>query len=387
MIPSAQELLATARERTGLVNVGDERFMTALDRLVRSVNAESTLSNEGREQTRERWLRLLCNRLWIEADLALHPEILAQPLQPPLVICGLPRVGSTKLHQLMARASDFQSLIFWQGFNPGRRPTLADGGDRDRIHEAVRFLEWRSRRNPKADAAHFLAASEPEEDTYLLEYALHTWWPVSYWEAPSFIDWVRGEDKQHVYDYVRMLLQYLQWQFHRSAPRPWVLKSPPNLGNEMEMTRALPGAKFVMLHRDPVETIPSTVAIVRELRRLYGEGAGDLARVGAWALREFGGAMDRHLAWRRTLPAGAVLDLPYAEIRDDYESAVGKVYEFCGMPLTAQALDRMKTWAGDNEQHKHGLHQYSLDEAGLSETAVRHRFRDYIDAFSRYLTA
>ena len=195
---------------------------------------------------------------------------------------------------------------------------------------------------------------------------------------------MREQDRGHAFAYVAKLLRYLQWQFHRDAVRPWVLKSPPNLGYEAQMATHLPGAKFVMLHRDPVETVPSLVAILRELRRLYGPGASDLTIAGAWAMDEYPRAMQRYLTWRKQQPAGVVLDLAYREVRDDYAAVVAKVYEFRGLELTERARAAMAAWAGDNEQHKHGLHQYTLDEAGLSTAAIRTGFAEYIDLYAGF---
>jgi hypothetical protein len=383
-LPTASQLVDSARQQTGLSDLGDARFLAALEQLIVSINSESPLPAEGTVAAAERLTRLINNRLRFQADLAEHPEILAQPLLPPLIICGLPRVGSTKLHQLLAKGGDFQSLLFWQGFNPARRGSTGSDTDQARIADAMRFLDWRSRRNPASNAAHYLAATEPEEDTYLLEYTLHTYWPVSYFEVSGFLRWLASQDRDHAFAYVRQLLQYLQWQFHRAPLRPWVLKSPPNLGFEAEMSRHLPGARFVVLHRDPTEVIPSTVAIVRELRRLYGESAGDLRKVGAWAIAEYSGAMARHLAWRATVAADSILDIAYAQVRDDHEQVVRRVYAHCRIPLGSAALGRMSSWAGDNEQHKHGVHQYTLAESGLSSDIINARFADYIRYFGQY---
>jgi hypothetical protein len=383
-LPSASQLVNGARQYTGLSDLGDSRFQVALDQLIQSINSESPLPAEGYAAAAERLMRLISNRLRFQADLTVHPEILAEPLLPPLIICGLPRVGSTKLHQLLAKGGDFQALLFWQGFNPARQSTATADDERTRVAAAMQFLEWRSRRNPVTNAAHFMAATEPEEDTYLLEYTLHTYWPVSYFEVTGFLHWLKQQDRDHAFAYVRRLLQYLQWQFHPAPHRPWVLKSPPNLGFEAEMSRNLPGARYVMLHRDPVEVIPSTVAIVREVRRLYGESAGDLRKVGAWALEEYSTSMSRHLAWRKNAAPGLVLDVRYANIRDDYVSVVRRVYDFCQLELTPAALARMSGWAGDNEQHKHGMHRYTLEESGLSTELIEQRFAAYISAFGQY---
>jgi Sulfotransferase family len=382
---TASQLLDIARERTGLSDLGEGDFLPALEQLVASIDREATLTEDGRRAAQERFIRLLVNRLRFQADLDRHPGILDERVVPPVVICGLPRVGSTKLHRLLAEGQDFQTLLFWQGFNPAPMPAPPDGGEDPRIAEAVRFLEWRARLNPATNAAHYMAALDPEEDTYLLEYTLRTYWPISYFEVPGFLAWLRTQDRDDAFRYVSRLLKYLQWQFHHDAPRPWVLKSPPNLGYENHLARHLPGARFVVLHRDPVDVIPSAAAIVREVRRLYGGAPAACSKVAAWGLEEFASAMDRHVAWRDTKPANAVLDIAYRDVRDHDIDVVRRVYEFCGMELTRDAEARMADWSRVNSQHKHGVHQYSLEESGLTSAQIERRFSTYIGRFGPLL--
>jgi hypothetical protein len=384
-IPSPDELLEIARQRTGLGELGNPSFEAALTELVSSINNEATLTEDGAPAATERLLRVLVNRLRFEADKREHPGVLEEPLLPPLIICGLPRVGSTKLHRLLAEGGDFQSLLFWHGFNPAPVPGAPAGDADPRIAEAVRFLEWRSRLNPATDAAHHMAAHEPEEDTYLLEYTLHTYWPTSYFNVPSFLAWLRRQDRDAAFRYVRELLQYVQWQFNRDAPRPWLLKSPPNLGFEIELARNLPGARFVVLHRDPVDVIPSTVAIVREVRRLYCGSPGDLRAIGDWALEEYPSAMRRHIESRGPVPADAFLDIAYRDVVTDEAGVIERIYAHCGRSLTGAALGRMLDWSATNRQHKYGEHVYSLDESGLTKARVDRAFADYLDRFGGYL--
>ncbi|PRC52999.1 sulfotransferase family protein, partial [Mycobacterium sp. ITM-2017-0098] len=52
------------------------------------------------------WLK---NRLLLTDLLARHPEIEDTELVPPVVIAGLPRSGTTHLHNLLAAATTFRS--------------------------------------------------------------------------------------------------------------------------------------------------------------------------------------------------------------------------------------------------------------------------------------
>jgi len=384
-IASADELVATARERTGLTAGLDASFLEALSELVRSINAEATLTAEGAPAANERLLRVIMNRLRFAADLERAPQILSEPLAAPLIISGLPRVGSTKLHRQLAEGDDFQSLLFWQGFNPAPLPRDAAADEDPRIAAAIDFLAWRSRSNPATQAAHHMSAREPEEDTYLLEYTLHTYWPTSYYNVPGFLRWLRPRDRDAAFGYVRQLLQYLQWQFHRDRVRPWLLKSPINFGFEHEQAHHFPGARFVVLHRNPLEVIPSTVAIVREVRRLYCGAPGDLRLVGDWAVDEYAFAVARHLEWRAAGTADAVLDIPYRDVVADGERVIARVYDHCGLELTPAALERMRRWSAANTQHQHGQHIYSLEESGLTRERLERAFAAYFSAFGSYL--
>ena len=385
----ASQLLAEAGARTGLGDFGDERFRPAFERLVDSLARETVFSPQGAIAAHERLLRVLVNRLRMQEDIRRHPQILQQQMLPPVVVVGLPRTGSTKLHRMLAASGTFQDVLFWQGYNPAPFPAAAGAprGDADpRIADAVRFLQWRASANPATNAAHFIAATEPEEESYLLEMSFGTYYPAAFWNLPSYLAWLRPQDRDWVYLYLRQQLQYLQWQFHRGNVKPWILKSPPNLGFEREIARHFPGARFLMLHRDPAEAIPSVAAVSRESRRLYFRDAPDYPAIAAWALDEMASAMDRAMAWRETRPDNLVLDISYDDIQDRELEVAERVYAALGVPLTERIRTAMQGWLRENTQHKHGRHQYSVDESGLTVQRIHARFAAYIGRYADYLT-
>ena len=63
-------------------------------------------------------MQLLKNRLLVSDLLARHPEILDIPIARPIVIAGLPRTGTTHLHNLLSADPDLRSLPYWESLEP-----------------------------------------------------------------------------------------------------------------------------------------------------------------------------------------------------------------------------------------------------------------------------
>src|SRR5262249_60234908 len=91
-------LLGAARRRAGSSDFGTPAVHEPLGRLLDSLESEAQLNLPGRIAAREDLTRMLVNRLNLERDRELHPDIAAEEIRRPLFITGLPRSGSTLLH-------------------------------------------------------------------------------------------------------------------------------------------------------------------------------------------------------------------------------------------------------------------------------------------------
>ena len=58
-----------------------------------------------------------------------------------------------------------------------------------------------------------------------------------------------------------------------------------------------------------------------------------------------------------------------------------RVYERFDTPFTAQIEAAMQKMMSANPQGKHGKHEYTLEEFGLTAAGVRAHFKDYIERF------
>ncbi len=78
-------------------------------------------------------MNLLAVRLRAEHWFKKFPEILEQEVYPPMVIAGLQRTGTTKLHRLLTADPDNRVLRSWEALNPapfkteGKRGISASG--------------------------------------------------------------------------------------------------------------------------------------------------------------------------------------------------------------------------------------------------------------------
>ena len=113
-----QSLIKAAQKRTGLQNLGDDSFREPLRILLNALEKEANLSSFGRLATRRFIIQLLSSRLILQNMIARHPEILDEKIEKPIIIAGLPRTGTTHLHNLMSCDPGLRYIPYWQSLEP-----------------------------------------------------------------------------------------------------------------------------------------------------------------------------------------------------------------------------------------------------------------------------
>ena len=332
-----EELLNTARQRTGLSDFGPPDFMEGLTVLADGVNQEAQISDAGWAHVRERWLNLLINRLWFAQDMAQHPEILDEDLGAPTVIASLPRTGSTKLHRMLAATGDFQNLFMWSTHKFARIPGMEDGGRAQRIQQTRDYEKWLYETSPALVTGHPLYTDEAEEDQFLVECTFRHPLLFGMFQSFQYAQWIMQADMQPTFDSYLKQLKYLQWQSPSRRGKPWLVKTPNHMGNEEFLTRVFNQPKFIVTHRDPLKAVPSVTNTAMVMRKLFSDYDSS-AELGAGCLELFSNCANVHMKWRDRHPEIEVLDLAFREITQDGISAVRKVYGFLGMELSARAI-------------------------------------------------
>jgi hypothetical protein len=369
-----RDLLAEARRRTKLGDFGDPSFHEPMGVLLRSIEREARLTPLGRLITRERLVGVLANRLRVSEARRREPGIVQGRLEPPVIITGLQRTGTTLLHRLLATDPRRRWLASWEALHPA--PPL-DGPD-GRIRNAERAQRALQYLAPDFFAVHPVRARGPEEDVLLLDYAFRSTVPEATLRVPSYSRWLEEQDQRPAYEYMATLLRMLSAQ--RKPEARWLLKTPHHLEWLDVLLDVFPGAKVVWTHRDPAVAVPSFCSMVAHGRGVFSDHVDPLEIGREWG-RKTARLVDRALAARDRAPEGTFFDLPYDELTADPLAAVRRIYAFLGDELDDDVLRRMRATLEGHPQHAFGRHVYRPEDFGLRPAAIRERFADYARRF------
>ena len=372
-----ESMKQAARRRTGLAEFGDWAFEEPLERLLDAYRREARLTTLGRITVREMIVSLLENLLFMEAERAADPTIEARPITAPVFIIGLPRTGTTLLHNLMAEDANNRVPLTWEVMFPAR-PVEGEAGEQSLRDKTAARLGWANRLAPEFKRIHPIAPDLPQEciaitANVFMSIQFHTTHDV-----PSYEDWFERGSQALAYDFHYRFLQHLD---ARRPGKRWVLKAPGHLFALDALLERYPDAKIIQTHRDPLRVMASMASHATVLRKAFSDRA-DPAEIAADWTRRWADALDRFLCVRDLAPAEQFLDVSY----DDTESApiptIERIYDFLGWPLMPDARAAMERHLAANPKNKHGVHRYSLAEYGLDRDTELARFRSYCDRFA-----
>lgn len=374
----AEGLLEEARQIADYADFGAPNIQNTLTAFFDHVRRCQDHSPEQLAGIRQDVLRCLINRLRFQRDLQRHPEILEEDVSDPIIILGLGRSGTTKMHKMLSVPSSVQKTTFWRLWNPA--PFTEPSGRLDendpRIAAAGTSMLV-STEDATIKAAHPMHAMEVEEEWLLYSLTFEDWIWCALLYVPSLFDWSMGGDRQAVYSYVKSVLQYLQWQDGGRRGRRWILKSVGYIADMDAVVSCYPKATFLHTHRDPRATIPSWAKFVSAIWNVRGQPVSP-RQVGQDVLHQWSTAMKRYLEARDRLRLdNRILDVPYERVRQDPMGIIAELYRIAGMELSPEAQGVMAGWHESNEQYKHGRHEYSLAEFGLTEPDIDQAFAEY----------
>ena len=372
-------LRALAVERTGLDDFGDPSYEASLDVLTTAFREEARLSPAGVVNVHAQLVQLLVNRLRLTELFRRHPEIDDVPVTAPIVIAGMPRTGTTHLHNLLAADPALRSLPYWESIEPvlapGDEPAPGDPDPRlARTEVAVEFVDAAM---PYFTRMHEMTVEHVHEEIQLLAIDFSTMFFETLALMPTWRDWYRANDQTPSYRYLRRCLQALTWL---RGGRRWVLKSPQHLEQFGPLTEVFGDATVVVTHRDPVHVTASMATMVAYTARLQVERPDPLAIGRYWADR-VEDLLRACTEDRDVLPTAQSLDVRFDDFMADDLGTVERIYALAGQPFDPPARAAMEAYLRDHGRDRHGRVAYDLGPLGLDAGERAAAFVGYRERF------
>jgi hypothetical protein len=374
-----ETLLRDATAAAGLSDFGDPSFRERLDVLCTAFREEAGLSAVGTTMTFGLLSGLLKNRLLIEDVCHRHPEVLDVPIERPIIICGLPRTGTTHLHNLMSADPALRSLPYWESLEPvlAENETPAHGEPDPRLARTAMAVDLVNGAMPYFQRMHEMTVDHVHEEIQLLAIDFSTMLFETTAPMPSWRDYYLSHDQTPSYEYVRKILQVMTWL---RGGRRWVLKSPQHLEQFGPLASTFPDATFVVTHRDPVSVTVSLATMVSYTARLSLAQVDPVAISAYWAER-VEGMLRSCVRDRSILPPERSADVTFEQFMADDVATVTGIYELAGQPMSPAVRRAMDDFMADHPRGRHGTITYEPDVLGLDLTERRHALRFYTERF------
>lgn len=375
----ADGLIEQAQRSTGLDDFGDTPFRAGLEILLRACTEEADLSVFGQLGTRWDIRRFLSNLLRLREEELRTPEILEQPIAQPIFITGLPRSGTTFLHQLLA--ADERNLVprVWQLIHPypGHGNDAKNDRRRLRVARQLRLFQLMA---PGFRQMHPIGADSPQECSEITAHVFASSRFDTTYSVPSYRQWLDRIGHLDAFRLHKRFLQHLQYQASSTGGR-WVLKCPDHVFALAEIRAMYPDARLVFVHRDPLQVIASVARLTEILRRPFTRQI-DRAALGRQEVERWSLGAELMIRASDEEPlAEPICHIHYRDLTSDPLRTVEKLYNHFSLPLQPGVALRIEQLVRTNPNGGYGVNRHDFQTYQIDPDMMRERFADYIERF------
>lgn len=376
----ADALHARATADTGLHDFGPDDYRERLGVYLAALHEIGDMHDAGVVNFFGQLLQLLKNRLLLSDLLRRHPEIDDIELRAPVVIAGLPRTGTTHLHNLLSAPATFRSMPYWESNEPF--PSPGETGDdpqapdprRARMDVAVSVINMVM---PHFALMHEMTTDHVHEEIQLLANDFSTMLFETLADVPRWRDYYQAHDQTPHYRYLARQLKAMQ--FLRGGRR-WLLKSPQHLEQVPVLDRVFPDSIVVFTHRDPVPVALSMIAMITYSARMHRSRVPVRQIAGYW-IKRLEQMLNALVRDRDTIGPDRSIDIRFDDFMTDEVGVAERLYALAGEPFTDDVRGAVGGYLAGHQRGRLGSVHTSYEMFGLDEGDLRRRFAPYVDRF------
>ena len=351
--------------------LGEDDYTEPLEILVNSTNKNNELNLFGSFAFKNQ----LKDRLRVRKEIykLTKDRSLPEPADP-IFLTGLPRSGTTFLFNLLSLDPSHRSPLYWEIMNP--LPLAKTSQQKKWRQNKINFqLKFARTIIPKLRAMHHIRGETPEECMLIATMNIRSIVYLCMVDVPEYAEYLKSCSFESVFLWHKRFLQALELT---ERPKRWLLKDPSHIGHIPEILSAYPNAKFINIHRDPVESIGSFCSLTKNVRLGFSKSV-DKNSIGEmvldfWKHKTYKGMLDKE-----NLHSNQIANIRYSQFINNPISSIKEAYIKLGLDMDIKTENNMERYLVNQKNLKKQKHTYVLEEFGLTSEIVQDRFKKYIE--------
>jgi hypothetical protein len=324
-------------------------------------------------------LRFLGNLLRLRDEEKRAPEILAETIREPIFILGLPRSGTTFLHNLLGHDQANRVPRCWQTVYPYPETGRRGAGDDQRAHDVARKFNSFLAMVPELRSLHPLDAFAAQECIEITGQVIRSLRFDTTHYVPSYAAWLEEAGHLEAYRFHKRFLQHLQ---HQGGGGRWVLKTPDHIFAIEALRAVYPDARFIFVHREPMEVLPSVARLTEILRQPFTQSA-DRLQIGrqvneSWII---GSRRLIELSEELRESPERMFHIRHDRLIREPLMVVAAIYRHFSIPLSDQAEGAIRREIQERPNGGYGRNRYRFEDYGIDSVAVGRQYEAYVEYF------
>ena len=290
----------------------------------------------------------------------------------PIIVSGLPRSGTTFLFDLLHCDNSLRGPLTWEIFQ--MMPITNSGISKNiKVFKTKLKLHLIKLLMPDLMRMHPMSVHLPEECQQIMsmDFKSISWTYNA--NVPEYEAFLKACDYTSAILWHSRFLQALE-TVHK--PKNWLLKDPCHIQHIPELLKIYPSSKFIFIHRDPVDTIPSISSLISHTRAPFTKNINK-TEIGINTLSFWKNAIDCFLEDRRLIASDNYVDINF---KDFIAAPLEQTLTACknlGLEVSQQNKTRMEDYIDKQSSKKTMRHKYTLKDFGLSQKQVEDSFQEY----------
>lgn len=323
-------------------------------------------------------------------DGIFYPDLRKVNVEEPIFMVGHARSGTTLTHRLLSQdGGRFSSFLLYELYFPSliQKKVIRWIARLDEEHWrgllAGQVQAWEEWRYGRMRNMHSMGLTQPEEDDIVLYWSMAAGFWITKMPYMGDLDFYAMNDwsprKRRRYN--NFYRECVRRQLYLNGTQLIHLsKNPMYSGRVASLIEAFPDCKIIVNVRNPYETIPSLMSLMRGGWKGMGwDDAQQAETLSILADQSF----DTYLHPIEALDANpntkaAIID--YRDLTSDPAATIEKLYSDLDLPMTKQ-YQEVLAQQGKRERKHNAKHEYSLEQFGLEADEIRTRLDVLFDRF------